>query len=46
VQDSANHEAIAFWRNVLAAYTRGDYRERTGGGEVRQTFSSANIKQR
>jgi predicted acetyltransferase len=46
VQDSANHEAIAFWRNVLAGYTRGDYRERAGGGEVRQYFSSANIKQR
>jgi len=41
VQDSSNREAIAFWRNVLAAYTHGDYRERTGHGEVRQFFSSA-----
>jgi predicted acetyltransferase len=45
-EDSANHEAIAFWRNVLAGYTRGDYRERTGGGEVRQYFSSASINKR
>jgi hypothetical protein len=26
---------------VLAGYTLGDYRERTGDGEVRQHFSSA-----
>lgn len=42
VQDASSHDAIAFWRNVLAAYTGGDYRERTGHGEVRQFFSSAN----
>jgi predicted acetyltransferase len=41
-EDAANREAVAFWRNVLAAYTRGDYRERSGHGEVRQYFSSAN----
>lgn len=40
VQDSGNRGAIAFWRNVLAAYTRGDYRERSAHGEVRQYFSS------
>lgn len=40
-QDASNQGAIAFWRKVLAAYTRGDYRERAGGGEVRQFFSSA-----
>lgn len=45
-EDAANHEAIAFWRNVLAGYTRGDYRERTGHGEVRQYFSSAHGKKR
>jgi predicted acetyltransferase len=45
-EDAANHEAIAFWRNVLAGYTRGDYRERSGGGEVRQYFSSANMNKR
>jgi len=43
-QDVANREAVAFWRNVVAAYTRGDYRERTGGGEVRQSFSSNSEK--
>jgi predicted acetyltransferase len=43
-EDMSNQEAVAFWRNVLAAYTRGDYRERTGGGEVRQYFSSASKK--
>ncbi len=43
-QDAGNQGAIAFWRKVLAAYTRGDYRERAGGGEVRQFFSSANSK--
>src|SRR5690606_23083868 len=41
VQDAGSPSAIAFWRNVLAAYTGGDYRERTGHGEVRQYFSSA-----
>jgi predicted acetyltransferase len=45
-EDAANPEAVAFWRNVLAAYTRGDYRERAGGGEVRQYFSSANSSKR
>lgn len=45
-EDAANPEAIAFWRNVLASYTRGDYRERTGGGEVHQYFSSANSSKR
>lgn len=40
IQDAGSREAIAFWRNVLAAYTRGDYRERTAHGEVRQFFSS------
>jgi predicted acetyltransferase len=44
VQDAGNPAAIAFWRNVVAAYTRGDYRERTGHGEVRHYFSSANRK--
>jgi predicted acetyltransferase len=43
-QDATNREATAFWRNVLAGYTRGDYRERTGDGEVRQSFSSTNSK--
>ncbi len=42
IQDSGSRGAIAFWRNVLAAYTRGHYRERTAHGEVCQAFSSAN----
>lgn len=42
-QDAANRDATAFWRHVVAAYTRGDYRERTGGGEVRQYFSSGSV---
>jgi predicted acetyltransferase len=46
VQDAANREAIAFWRNVVAAYTRGDYRERSGGGETRQFFTSTNSEKR
>jgi predicted acetyltransferase len=45
-QDAANEDAIAFWRKVLASYTRGDYRERAGGGEVRQFFSSADSSKR
>lgn len=45
-QDASNREAIAFWRNMLAGYTRGDYRERTGGGEIRQHFSSASMTKR
>jgi predicted acetyltransferase len=45
-EDLANREAIAFWRNVLAGYTGGDYRERTGDGEVRQYFSSAGSHKR
>jgi predicted acetyltransferase len=43
-EDASNQGAIAFWRNVLAGYTRGDYRERASNGEVRQYFSSANSK--
>ncbi len=29
--------AVQFWRKVVAAYTRGDYRERTGNGESAST---------
>ncbi|MEO6081228.1 MAG: GNAT family N-acetyltransferase [Steroidobacteraceae bacterium] len=38
---SRNPAAVSFWRNVVSAYTRGDYRERCTSGEVRQYFSSA-----
>ena len=35
-----NAPAVAFWRRVVSAYTRGDYRERGGAGEVHQYFDS------
>jgi predicted acetyltransferase len=37
---SRNPAAVSFWRNVVASYTRGDYRERAANGEVRHYFSS------
>ena len=36
-----NAGAVGFWRNVIAAYTRGKYTERITNGEVRQLFRSA-----
>jgi predicted acetyltransferase len=38
----ANAEAVAFWRRVVMAYTRGRYDERVADGEVRQRFTSSN----
>lgn len=35
-----NPGAVAFWRRVVATYTRGQYTERIANGEVRQTFLS------
>ncbi|MFO1427873.1 MAG: GNAT family N-acetyltransferase [Steroidobacteraceae bacterium] len=35
-----NPGAVAFWRRVVAQYTRGRYQERVADGEVRQTFVS------
>ncbi len=35
-----NPAAVQFWRKVVMAYTRGDYRERSSNGEVRQYFTS------
>ena len=40
VEYSRNPGAVSFWRHVVSAYTRGDYRERVLNGEVRQYFSS------
>lgn len=40
VQNQRNPGAVDFWRRVIAQYTGGDYRERLGNGEVRQTFRS------
>jgi predicted acetyltransferase len=37
-----NGDAVRFWRNVIAAYTRGQYTERITNGEVRQVFRSMN----
>jgi len=42
VTESTGHEgAVAFWRRVIGAYTRGRYRERQSGGEVQHRFESA-----
>jgi predicted acetyltransferase len=35
-----NPGAVAFWRRVLTAYTKGRFTERSRNGEVRQRFSS------
>ena len=35
-----NPVAVAFWRRVVAAYTKGRYQERVTNGEVRQVFES------
>jgi predicted acetyltransferase len=39
-ESASNVEAIAFWRRVILAFTRGRYTERTADGEVRQFFAS------
>jgi predicted acetyltransferase len=38
-----NQTAVAFWRNVVGAYTGGDYREAVGNGEVRHVFQTQKI---
>ena len=35
-----NPVAVAFWRRVVANYTKGKYQERVTNGEVRQMFES------
>lgn len=40
VEYTRNPAAVNFWRNVVAGYTNGRYRERSGNGEVRQYFTS------
>ncbi len=35
-----NAPAVAFWRRVVNAYTRSNYRERSSSGEVHQYFES------
>jgi predicted acetyltransferase len=41
VEYSRNPNAVKFWRNVVAGFTRGDFRERNANGEVRQYFTSS-----
>lgn len=41
-EHARNPGAVSFWRRTVAAYTRGDFRERTLNGEVHQYFSSSN----
>lgn len=40
VEYTRNPDAVRFWRNVVAGYTAGRYRERNANGEVRQYFTS------
>lgn len=40
VEYTRNPGAVQFWRSVVAGYTHGQYRERSGNGEVRQYFTS------
>jgi predicted acetyltransferase len=40
VEYTRNPGAVEFWRSVVAGYTNGRYRERSGDGEVRQYFTS------
>jgi predicted acetyltransferase len=35
-----NPEAVKFWRQVVAAFTQGKYRERVANGEVHQWFDT------
>jgi predicted acetyltransferase len=41
-----NPGAVAFWRRVVSAYTRGDYQERSGAGELHQYFDSGSRRKR
>ena len=40
IEYQRNPGAVAFWRRIVADYTKGDYRERVANGEVRQLFRS------
>lgn len=39
VEYSRNPAAVKFWRNVVTAYTRGDFREQNAHGEIHQFFT-------
>jgi predicted acetyltransferase len=40
IEHERNEGAVTFWRGVVAAYTRGKYREQRINGEVQQRFES------
>ena len=40
-ESTRDRGAVAFWRRVIAGYTRGHFREHFAGSEVRHTFNSA-----
>lgn len=39
-ENQTNRNAIAFWRNVVRAFSAGQYRERLENGDVKQYFDS------
>jgi predicted acetyltransferase len=41
VEYQRNPAAVAFWRRVVAGYTKGRFQERVANGEVRQIFDSS-----
>jgi len=40
----SNHSAVAFWRNVVSHFSRGQYRERVENAEVKQYFDSLKMQ--
>ena len=44
IEYQRNAGAVAFWRRVIAGYSKGRYTERSRNGEVRQRFSSPAIR--
>jgi predicted acetyltransferase len=46
VEYMRNPGAVAFWRRVIAGYSRGQYTERSRHGEVQQRFTSRPQAQR
>ncbi len=39
VEYARNPDAVKFWRSVVTAYTRGDFKERNANGEIHQFFT-------
>jgi len=39
IEYARNPDAVKFWRNVVTAYTRGDFQERNTNGEIHQFFT-------